>query len=151
MAILGILIQTQDGRPIYNNVWSDKIVEFEKVDHVITAGFLSALNSFAGEFNQKLGFIRFLPLKLYPNTLGINALVGFIENLMIVCFTEPYLFPERVFWKIQWIYDSILKNYLADIKKGFLPQLSEGEVTVRLSDHCPRRPQIHLNCMMQCS
>ncbi len=127
MAILGMLIQTRDGKPLYSNVWSEKVIEFEEADHAITAGFLSALNSFAGEFNQKLGFIRFLPLRLYPNTLGINALVTFIEDLMIVCFTEPYLFPEKVFMKIQWIYDAVLVKYVDDLRRGHLVPLQKED------------------------
>lgn len=126
MAILGMLIQTRDGRPFYSNIWSQKVIEFEEADHAITAGFLSALNSFAGEFKQKIGFIRFVPFRL-PNSLGINALVGFIEDLMIVCFTEPYLFPERVFMKIQWIFDTVLVKYVKNIRQGLVKELEEED------------------------
>ena len=123
--ILGLIIQTNSGIPIYHEIYSNKIIEFskDKTDNLLTSGFLNAIISFAGEYNQDLDFIRFIPRKSRKQVF--NSLVGKIHELTFFCFTDPYVFPNEVLRKIQWLYDYVFSKYIKDIQTSKVPKLTE--------------------------
>ena len=125
--ILGLIVQSESALPIYHEIFSDKIIEFskEKVDNLLTSGFLSAIITFAGEYNQDIDFIRFRSRK--DKKIFFNALIGKIEKLTFICFTEPYVFSNEVFRKIKWIYEYNFKKYITDLKKNKIPKITNDD------------------------
>lgn len=126
MGILGLKIQRANGIPIVSKTWTDKLSSFDKLDSMLTAGFMSAITSFADSFEQNIDFIQFSP-KYDPNSNGISAVLKYFEEIMIICFTEPYLFLDKVNLKLQWIYKNLFEKKLHDLAAGNVITLTDEE------------------------
>ncbi|MBD3230767.1 MAG: hypothetical protein GF329_21490 [Candidatus Lokiarchaeota archaeon] len=134
MAILGLLIQTKTGIPVYFSTWSDKIEKLKTIDTGLITGFFSAIFSFTDSFHKKLGYIRLLdsPMEIY----GVDTVCLEVENYLFLCFVDSYQFHELVKYKLKWIYNIILKDL--NTLNGAVYKLSpEQEVLIEdiLRDH----------------
>ncbi len=127
MAILGIAIQSNTGIPLFIQTWSEKLTAFREGNPILIAGFLSALNSFANNYRQEIGYIHFIP-KDYPNDpYGIEGMYSFIGEFMFLVFTDPYQFQEGIHTKMRWIYSKVLFRYEHLIRVGRVPVIKEEE------------------------
>ncbi|MHA1277979.1 MAG: hypothetical protein ACTSQI_11770 [Candidatus Helarchaeota archaeon] len=120
MGILGLSIQRANGIPIISKTWGKKLASFEKIDPMLTAGFMSAITSFADSFEQNIDFIQ-LSNKIAinrPESSGISAVLHYLADVMIICFAEPYLFLDKVKLKLQWIYENFIEKKLKSIGAG---------------------------------
>jgi len=127
LAILGISIQSHTGIPLYLESWSEKLRAFREGNPILIAGFLSALSSFANNYRQEIGYIRFLPTDFPDDVYGLDGIYSFIGEYMILCFTDPYQFHKMVHYKLQWIYNKILFKYEHMIRVGKVPNIPEVE------------------------
>ncbi|MHA1268525.1 MAG: hypothetical protein ACTSPY_01940 [Candidatus Helarchaeota archaeon] len=125
MAILGLLIQSRSGLPIFFSSWSDKIDMIKKTDRELISGFFSALFSFVDSFDKKLGYVRFLDNAM--EIFGIDAVCVELGNYLFLSFVDSYQFHELVKYKIRWIYNLILKKYENYIEKGKTIKLTSDE------------------------
>ncbi len=128
MGILGIAIQSHTGIPLYLESWSEKLRAFHEGNPILISGFLSALSSFASNYRQEIGYIRFLPMDFRDDPYGIDGIYSFIGEYMILVFTDPYQFHKAVHLKMQWIYSKVLSRYESMIKIGKVPHLEEDEM-----------------------
>lgn len=117
MGILGLAIQRTNGIPILSKTWTDKLSRFNQMDPMLTAGFMSAITSFAESFDQNIDFIQFSP-KNNPTSNGISAVLKYFDDVMIICFCEPYLFLEKVNLKLTWIYKNLIERRLQQLQPG---------------------------------
>ncbi|MHA1253313.1 MAG: hypothetical protein ACTSRP_25255 [Candidatus Helarchaeota archaeon] len=126
MAVLGILVQTTGGFPIYFSSWSDKIDILKKVDTELITGFFSAIFSFTESFHKRLGYIRLLetPMEIY----GVDAICVEFGIYLFLCFVDSYQYHELVKYKINWIYEIVLKKYEDEISKGKVVKLTSEEI-----------------------
>lgn len=130
MGILGIIIQTEFGLPLYMEMFDPKLEKFQQMDSTLTAGFMTALNMFAKQYDVDLGYIKILKEN---DIYGTNLIATKIGEYLILCFVEPYLYNEVVKEKIGWIYEHVLQNYEPQIKAGKIPHLTNEE-KVYISD-----------------
>ncbi|MHA1651273.1 MAG: hypothetical protein ACTSYB_13855 [Candidatus Helarchaeota archaeon] len=114
MGILGLSIQRTNGIPIMLKTWTDKLSSFGEIDSMLTAGFMSAITSFADSFEQNIDFIQLSP-KNDPDTNGISAVLHYFSDVMVICFAEPYLFLDKVKLKLQWIYENLIEKKLQQL------------------------------------
>ena len=61
MGILGLVIQRTNGIPIVSKTWTDKLSTFSSMDSMLTAGFMSAITTFADSFDQNIDFLQLSP------------------------------------------------------------------------------------------
>ncbi len=127
MGILGIAIQSVTGIPLYLESWSEKLRAFREGNPILISGFLSALSSFANNYRQDIGYIRFIPRDFPEESYGIDGLYSFIGEYMILVFSDPFQFHKQVHYKMQWIYSKILFKYEEMIRVGKVPDLPEEE------------------------
>ncbi|NVM29797.1 MAG: hypothetical protein HWN65_13215 [Candidatus Helarchaeota archaeon] len=114
MGILGLTIQRTNGIPIVTKTWTDKLSGFTQIDSMLTAGFMSAITSFADSFDQNIDFIQISPKK-EPDSNGISVVLNYFSDVMMICFTEPYLFLDKVTMKLRWIYENLIQTKLDDL------------------------------------
>ncbi|MHA1266214.1 MAG: hypothetical protein ACTSRS_13360 [Candidatus Helarchaeota archaeon] len=126
MGILGLAIQRNDGIPIVSKTWTEVLSSFNQMDSMLTAGFMSAITAFANSFEQNIDFIQFSPKKL-PESNGISAVLKQIDEIIMICFTEPYLFLDKVTLKLTWIYEFLIEKKLSMLQQGNVFSLSEEE------------------------
>jgi len=126
MAILGLLIQTKIGLPIYFEIWSEKIRVLKSTDTELVSGFFSALLMFSDSMNKKIGYIRLLdgPMEIY----GVDTVFIEIGSFLMMCFVDSYQFHELTKMKLNWIYTLILKKYESDMKSGAALKLNDTEL-----------------------
>ncbi|MFX1299081.1 MAG: hypothetical protein ACFFD2_30005 [Promethearchaeota archaeon] len=127
MAVLGLAIQSHTGIPLYLESWSGKLRAFHEGNPILISGFLAALNSFAHNYHQDIGYIRFHPTDFPDDPYGIDGIYTFIGEFMILCFTDPYQFHRQVHNKMQWIYSKVLFQYEDMIRVGKVPDLTDQE------------------------
>ena len=125
MGILGIIIQTEFGLPLFMEMFDPKLDKFQQMDSTLTSGFMTAINLFAKQYEVDLGYIKLLK---EADIYGINLIAIKMGEYLILCFVEPYLFNEIVKEKIGWIYEHVLRKYEPDIKVGKTPRLTDEEV-----------------------
>ncbi len=111
MGILGLTIQRTNGIPIVSKTWTEKLASFTQIDPMLTAGLMSAITSFADSFDQDIDFIQLSPKK-DPESNGISAVLNYFSEVMMICFTDPYLFLDKVNLKLRWIYENLIENKL---------------------------------------
>lgn len=126
MGILGLVIQRMNGIPIISKTWTDKLLSFDRTDSMLTAGFMSAITSFANSFEQNIDFIKLTP-KNDPNSNGFSAVLNYFSEVMLICFTEPYLFLNKVNLKLQLIYKYLIEERLTDLTAGNVFTLTMDE------------------------
>jgi len=124
MGILGIIIQTEFGLPLYMEMFDPKLEKFQQMDSTLTSGFMTAITMFAKQYDVDLGYIKILKEN---DIYGTNLIATKIGEYLILCFVEPYLFHEVVKEKIGWIYENILQQYEPQIKAGKIPHLNDEE------------------------
>ena len=124
MGILGIIIQTEFGLPLFMEMFDPKLDKFQQMDSTLTSGFMTAINMFAKQYEVDLGYIKLLK---EADIYGTNLIAIKMGEYLILCFVEPYLFHEIVKEKIGWIYERILQKYEPDIKMGKIPHLADEE------------------------
>jgi len=124
MGILGIIIQTEFGLPLFMEMFDPKLAKFQQMDSTLTSGFMTAINMFAKQYEVDLGYIKLLK---ETDIYGINLIAIKMGEYLILCFVEPYLFHEVVREKIGWIYERILQKYEPDIKAGKIPHITDEE------------------------
>jgi hypothetical protein len=130
MGILGIIIQTEFGLPLYVEIFDPKLEKFQQIDSTLTAGFMTAINLFAKQYEVDIGYIKMLK---NADIYGINLIAIKRGEYLILCFVEPFLFHEIVKEKIGWIYEGVLEKYEPDILAGRIPSLTDEE-KVYISD-----------------
>ncbi len=119
MGILGLSIQRANGIPVVSKTWGDKLASFEKIDPMLTAGFMSAITSFTDSFEKNIDFIQLSPKgEIGPDSSGISAVLHYLTDVMIICFAEPYLFLDKVKLKLQWIYENFIEQKLPSLRSG---------------------------------
>ena len=126
MGILGLTIQRTTGIPIVSKTWTDKLSSYSKTDSMLTAGFMSAITSFADSFDQNIDFIQLSP-KEDPESNGISAVLNYFSDVMMICFAEPYLFLDKVNLKLKWIYENLITKKLATLGAGNVFTLTPEE------------------------
>jgi hypothetical protein len=126
MGILGLVIQRTNGIPIISKTWTDKLLSFDRTDSMLIAGFMSAITSFANSFEQNIDFIQLSP-KSDPGSNGISAVLNYFSEVMLICFTEPYLFLNKVNLKLQLIYKYLIEGRLKDLAAGNVFTLAKDE------------------------
>ncbi|MFX1297667.1 MAG: hypothetical protein ACFFD2_22815 [Promethearchaeota archaeon] len=126
MGILGLTIQQTSGMPIISKTWTDKLASFDKIDPILTAGFMSAITNFADSFEQNIDFIQLSP-KVDSNSNGISAVLNYFSEVIMICFTEPYLFLDKVNLKLRWIHENLIDNKMEALRKGDVFNLTEEE------------------------
>jgi len=117
MGILGLVIQRTNGIPIISKTWTDKLLSFNQMDSMLIAGFMSAITSFANSFEQNIDFIQLSP-KNDPDSNGISAVLNYFSEVMLICFTEPYLFLNKVNMKLRLIYENLIEGKLKNLISG---------------------------------
>lgn len=125
MGVLGIIIQTEFGLPLYHEMFDPTLAKFEQIDTSLTSGFITAINMFTKQYEMTFGHI-----KLHQDTkdiYGVNMIATKMGQFLILCFVEPYIYHDVVREKIGWIYDRILKHYEPDIQAGKVPALTDEE------------------------
>lgn len=128
MGILGLVIQRTNGIPILSKTWTDKMLSFNQMDSMLIAGFMSAITSFANSFEQDIDFIQLSP-KNDPDSNGISALLNYFSEVMLICFTEPYLFLDKVNMKLRLIYEHLIERKLKCLTSGNVFTLTNEEET----------------------
>lgn len=136
MAVLGLLIQTKAGMPIYFLTWSEKVEKLKKIDTELVSGFFSALFSFTDSFHKTLAYLRLLdsPMEIF----GVDVVCSEMKDYLILAFVDSYQFHELVKYKIKWIYNLILRKYEEDVSNNITIKLTpEEEVLIEdiLRDH----------------
>lgn len=128
MGILGLAIQRTNGIPIFVKIWTDKykLQSYTKTDAMLTAGFMSAITSFAESFDQNINFIHLSP-KNDPESTGLSAVVNYFSDVMLICFAEPYLFLDKVNLKLRWIYQNLIEKKLESLTAGNVFTLTPEE------------------------
>ncbi len=130
MGILGLAVQRMNGIPIILKTWTDKLLSFNQIDPMLIAGFMSAITSFANSFEQNIDFIQLSPKALPKDDLnnnGIRAVLNYFSEVMLICFTEPYLFLNKVNLKLELIYKHLLEEKLRDLSAGNIFTLTNEE------------------------
>jgi len=128
MGVLGIIIQTEFGLPLYIEMFDQRLEKFQQVDMTLTTGFITAINMFTKQYEMDFGHI-----KLHPHAqdvYGINMIATKRGEYLILCFVEPFMFHEVVREKIGWIYERVLKQYEGVIKSGKNPLTDEDKVYI---------------------
>jgi len=128
MGILGLVIERSNGIPILSKTWTDKLLSFNQMDSMLIAGFMSAITSFANSFEQNIDFIQLSP-KNDPNSNGISAVLNYFSEVMLICFTEPYLFLNKVNMKLRLIYDHLIHRKLKNLTAGNIFTFTQEEET----------------------
>ncbi len=126
MGILGLTIQQTNGIPIVSKTWTEKLSSYQETDSMLTAGFMSAITSFADSFDQNIDFIQLSPKK-DPDSNGISAVLNYFSEVMMICFAEPYLFLDKVNLKLKWIYENLIAGKLANLPAGNVFTLTPEE------------------------
>lgn len=131
MGILGLTIQQTNGIPIVSKTWTDDQVApilstYNEIDPMLTAGFMSAITSFADSFDQNIDFIQLSPKKI-PDSNGISAIVNYFSEVMMICFAEPYLFLDKVSVKLKWVYENVIEQKLSSLSAGNVFKLTPKE------------------------
>lgn len=126
MGILGLVVQRTNGIPIISKTWTDKLLSFDRTDSMLIAGFMSAITSFANSFEQNIDFIQLSP-KTEPNNNGISAVLNYFAEVMLICFTEPYLFLNKVNLKLQLLYKHLIEGRLGSLAAGNVFTLTPDE------------------------
>ncbi len=129
--VLGILIQTDFGLPLYKEMFDQKLKSFQQIDTSLTSGFITALTLFAKEYEMLIGHVKFRQNE--ADIYGINMIVINQGVYLFLIFVEPFTYHEVVKEKIEWIYTRVLKNYEEEVKAGKIPRLSDEE-KVYISD-----------------
>ena len=130
MGILGLAVQRTNGIPIILKTWTDKLLSFNQIDPMLIAGFMSAITSFANSFEQNIDFIQLSPKALPMDDLnnnGVRAVLNYFSEVMLICFTEPYLFLNKVNLKLELIYKHLLEVKLGDLSAGNMFTLTNEE------------------------
>ncbi len=128
MGVLGIIIQTEFGLPLFVEMFDPKLEKFQQVDMTLTTGFITAINMFTKQYEMNFGHI-----KLHQTTrdlYGLNMIATKKGEYLILCFVEPYIYHEIIREKIGWIYDRVLKKYESSIKSGTNPLTDEDKVYI---------------------
>ncbi|NVM27230.1 MAG: hypothetical protein HWN65_00200 [Candidatus Helarchaeota archaeon] len=125
MGVLGILVQTEFGLPLYIEMFNPKLEKFQEMDMSLTAGFLTAINMFTKQYEMNLGHIKLH--KDAKDVYGINMIASKMGEFLILCFVEPFLYHEIVREKLGWIYQRILQPHEDTVKKGKIPTLKDEE------------------------
>ena len=126
MGILGLVIQRTNGIPIVSKTWTKSLSSFGRVDPMLTAGFMSAITSFADSFDQNIDYIQLSP-KNDPTSNGISAVLSYFDEVMMICFCEPYLFLDKVLMKLQWLYNNLIEKKLQRLTGGNVFTLNKEE------------------------
>ncbi|MHA1357449.1 MAG: hypothetical protein ACTSQI_21120 [Candidatus Helarchaeota archaeon] len=126
--VLGVIIQTDFGLPLYIEMFDQKLVKFQQMDTSLTAGFITAMTSFAGEYDLEIGHVKFRQKNVTDEyDYGVNLISMKKGIYLILCFVEPFVYHEVVKEKIEWIYDRILKVYEEKVKNKQINVLSDEE------------------------
>ncbi|HUX98499.1 MAG TPA: hypothetical protein VMV49_02980 [Candidatus Deferrimicrobium sp.] len=127
MGVLGIIIQTEFGLPVYSEMFHSKLESFQMMDTSLTSGFITAMTMFAKQYNMSIGHIKLLKDVTEPDIYGVNMIAIKKGEYLILCFVEPYIYHEIVKEKIGWIYDRVLLQYEDDVRAGKVPTLTDEE------------------------
>lgn len=125
MGVLGIIIQTEFGLPLYIEMFDPKLAMFQEMDTSLTAGFITALMSFAGEYGVELGHIKFRQSE--SDIYGLNMIIIKAGIFTVICFVESFIYHEVVKEKIGWIYERVLRKYEDPVSKGRVEKLTDEE------------------------
>jgi hypothetical protein len=136
MAVLGLLIQTKTGMPIYFLTWSEKIEKLKNIDTELVTGFFSALFSFTDSFHKTLAYLRLLdtPMEIF----GVDVVCSEVDDYLLLAFVDSYQFHELVKYKLKWIHNLILRKYEQAVRNKVTIKLDpEEEVLIEdiLRDH----------------
>ncbi|MFX1299029.1 MAG: hypothetical protein ACFFD2_29745 [Promethearchaeota archaeon] len=108
MGVLGIIIQTEFGLPLYIEMFDPKLEKFQQMDMSLTAGFITAINMFTKQYDMTLGHIKLHKNK--EDVYGVNLIATKMGEYLILCFVDPFTYHEIVREKIGWIYSRVLQK-----------------------------------------
>jgi hypothetical protein len=129
MGVLGIIVQTEFGLPLYIDMFNqNKLAKFQQMDTSLTSGFITAMTSFAREYDLELGHVKFRQQNVTDDfDYGINMISMKKGVFLILCFVEPFVYHEVVKEKIEWIYERILKGYEEQVVNKLVSDLHDEE------------------------
>ena len=125
MGVLGIIIQTEFGLPVYIEMFDPKLEKFQEMDTTLTTGFITAMTMFAKQYDMNIGHIKMR--KEEGDLYGVDMIAIKKGIYLILCFVEPYVYHEIIKEKIGWIYDRVLQQYEEDAERGKVPKLADEE------------------------
>lgn len=128
MGVLGIIIQTEFGVPLYIEMFDKKLEKFQQVDMTLTAGFMTAINMFTKQYEMDFGHIKLR--QGAKDVYGVNLIATKKGEYLILCFVEPFVYHEVVREKLGWIYDRVLRKYESALKTGKNPLTDEDKVYI---------------------
>ncbi|MFX0132724.1 MAG: hypothetical protein ACFFDN_03665 [Candidatus Hodarchaeota archaeon] len=107
--ILGILVMSKGGIPLYRDFWTEQMSPITG-STVLVAGFLNALTNFATQFSWEAQKILFKPVKKTDRE-NFEILFEEIGDFDIILFLDSFHFRNQLKIKINHIYEKILNKY----------------------------------------